>query len=86
MRNPRKPESRSEKLLSQENRFGRGENLLLNRNVAIGFAVAGAVSCFWPGFNGKLFEPSSITVAESRIIAAIFRVGAAVAWFLRDLQ
>jgi len=57
---------------------------VLNRSIAIGFAVAGTVSYFWPGFNGMLFEPSNISVGESRIIAAIFLVGAAIVWFIRE--
>ena len=56
----------------------------MNRNVAVGFAVIGVLSYFWPGFNGVFFEPSDISLGESRIIAAIFLVGAAIVWFIRE--
>jgi hypothetical protein len=44
----------------------------MKKSIAIGFVVAGAMNWFLPGFHGMFFEPSAISVGESRIIAALF--------------
>jgi hypothetical protein len=56
----------------------------MNRQIAIAFAVIGATSWYWPGFNGVFFSPTDISAGDGRIIAAIFLVGAAVVWFIRS--
>jgi hypothetical protein len=58
---------------------GEGE---MKKSIAIGFVVAGAMNWFLPGFNGMFFEPSAISVGESRIIAALFLIGGAILWYL----
>jgi len=55
---------------------------MLRQPLAIGFAIAGTMSWFWPGFNGAFFNPVQISIGESRIIAAILVVGAAILWFM----
>jgi hypothetical protein len=54
----------------------------MNKGIAIGFLIAGALCWYLPGFNGVFFLPSDISVGESRIIAAILVVGGAILWFL----
>ena len=56
----------------------------VNRAVAVVFAVIGAATWYWPRFNGFLFQASDIRLGESRIVASIFLVGAAVLWFMRQ--
>lgn len=54
-----------------------------NKTVAIAFAIIGIGMWLWPGFNGYLFAPSGMTIGESRIISAVFIVGAAIVSFQR---
>lgn len=56
----------------------------MRKQIAICLAGAAAVCWFFPGYNGALFEPSNISVGDSRIIAAILAVGAAVLWAMPD--
>jgi hypothetical protein len=54
------------------------------RALAIVFAVAGGVCWSSPGFiSGLLFRTLTASPAESRIIGALFFVGAAILWFIR---
>jgi hypothetical protein len=54
------------------------------RALAIVFAVAGGVCWFSPGFIGGLFFHTLIaSPGESRVIGALFFVGAAILWFIR---
>jgi hypothetical protein len=56
----------------------------MNRAVAVGLAIAGLSSWYWPGFNGIWFSPSNVTTGEGHIIGAILIVGAAIVWFIRS--
>jgi hypothetical protein len=54
------------------------------RALAIVFAVAGGVCWSWPGFISALFFRTLIaSPGESRVIGALFFVGAAILWFIR---
>lgn len=55
----------------------------VNKHLAIGFAVAGAGSWFFPGYNG-LLPDSGISADTGQIVGAIFTVGAALLWFIKD--
>ncbi len=50
--------------------------------VAIGFAVTGVCSWWWPSFNGFFFAPSDISAGDGRIVGTILIVGAAILWFM----
>jgi hypothetical protein len=52
--------------------------------IVVGFALAGFMSRYIPGFNGFAFSPSPMSAGEGRIVAAIFLVGAAVIGFMPD--
>jgi hypothetical protein len=58
----------------------------MNRTVAAVFAVIGGIAWHWPGYNGFFFPPSDISIGDSRIMSAIFLVGAAIVWFVRPPQ
>lgn len=45
------------------------------RGLGIALIVAGALSWFFPGFNGFFFERSNISSGEGQIIGAILTVG-----------
>ncbi|TGS95266.1 hypothetical protein EN814_16315 [Mesorhizobium sp. M2D.F.Ca.ET.171.01.1.1] len=54
----------------------------MNKALAVGFAMAGFINWTWPGFNGFLFQPSNISLGDSRIIGAILMSAAGIIWFL----
>jgi hypothetical protein len=50
--------------------------------IVVGLFASGVGMWFWPDFNGFLFDPTDMSVGVSRIIAAIFLVGAAILFFM----
>jgi hypothetical protein len=67
----------------QGERCGQGIAAMM-RVLAIVFAVAGAVCWSSPGFiSGLFFRTLIASPGESRIIGALFFVGAAILWFIR---
>lgn len=56
----------------------------MKRSIAIGLIIAGALMWFDPGFNGFLFERSSIDIGTGRIISAILLVGGVLLLFLPE--
>jgi hypothetical protein len=57
-------------------RYGRYEAKV----IAGFFAFMWLAESFAPGWNGILFETSHVTAGESRIVAAIYLVGAGLLW------
>jgi hypothetical protein len=51
------------------------------KSFAITLFFLAAVTWFFPGFNGILFEASNVSPGEGHILAAIFFVGGLVLWF-----
>lgn len=56
----------------------------MNKSLASGFAIAGLISWFAPGFNGYFATPSTVSAGEGHILGAIFLVGAGIIWFLHQ--
>jgi drug/metabolite transporter (DMT)-like permease len=57
----------------------------MHKNYLVGaFGFLGLVSYIWPVFHGFFSDNSDMSIGDTRIIGAIFIVGAGIIWCMKD--